>query len=152
MAKLHSRKKGKAGRKRPKAKVPPAWLSANQEEIKEAIRNMVKEGIAPSKIGIMLRDRYGVPNVKLVLGVTLSQFLKKEGLAPEYPEDLMNLIKKAVKMREHLKLFKKDISNKVKLSHVESKIHRLVKYYTRTGKLPPHWKYDPEKAALLVKQ
>jgi small subunit ribosomal protein S15 len=34
---------------------------------------------------------------------------------------------------------------------VESKIHRLVKYYREKGKVPAGWAYDPETAALLIK-
>ena len=82
---------------------------------------------------------------------SLLAFLKKEKAAPEYPEDLMTLIRKAVRMREHMKGSKKDVHNKVKLGHVESKIMRLVKYYSKTGALQKGWKYDPESAALLVK-
>ena len=53
-------------------------------------------------------------------------------------------------VRKHLKENKRDKSNAIKLSHVESKIKRLVVYY-RGKKLPKDWKYEPEKAALLVK-
>lgn len=151
MARLHSRKKGKAGRKRQKPKTAPKWFAANPQEVKEEILKMVRAGVQPSKIGIILRDKYGIPTVKVALGVSLSQFLKKEGVAQEYPEDLLSLIRRAVKVSAHLKTSKKDVHNKVKLSHIESKISRLVKYYTHNGRLPSDWKYDREKAVLLVK-
>ena len=32
----------------------------------------------------------------------------------------------------------------------ESKIHRLVKYYKNTGRLPPEWKFDQSKAKLVI--
>ena len=54
-------------------------------------------------------------------------------------------------MREHLRTNRSDRHNRTKLIHVESKIGRLVKYYTRNGRLPADWKYDPETAQLLVK-
>ena len=54
-------------------------------------------------------------------------------------------------MREHLRTNRSDKHNRTKLIHVESKIARLAKYYTREGVLPADWKYDPETAALLVK-
>ncbi|MBC7119946.1 MAG: 30S ribosomal protein S15, partial [Methanobacteriaceae archaeon] len=69
----------------------------------------------------------------------------------EYPEDLINLMKKAVNIREHLKEHPKDLHSRRGLQLVESKIRRLVKYYVRKGVLPEGWKYDPEKAALIVK-
>lgn len=151
MAKLHSRKKGNSGRKMPKSKVEPKWFTGNVNETKEVITRMVKEGIAFSKIGTTLRDKYGVPNARAALGMNMSAFVKKEGLAPEYPEDMLNLIKRAINVRAHLKTCKGDIANKVKLSHIESKIGRLAKYYSSTGRIPRNWKYDPERAVLLVK-
>ncbi|MCL5011319.1 MAG: 30S ribosomal protein S15, partial [Candidatus Marsarchaeota archaeon] len=62
----------------------------------------------------------------------------------------VQLIKRAVRLRNHLKNNKKDLSNTNSLKRVESKILRSVKYY-RGRKLPSDWKYEPEKAALLVK-
>lgn len=118
--------------------------------MREIILRMAKEGVPASKIGLALRDQHGVPNVRAALGSSLSAFLKSENALPEYPEDLMTLIRKAVSMQEHLKT-RRDLHNSVKLRHVESKIGRLVKYYTSKGRLPAGWRYDPEKAALLVK-
>ena len=55
--------------------------------------------------------------------------MKGLGLAPEIPEDLYHLIKKAVSMRKHLELFRKDKDGKFRLILVESRIHRLARYY-----------------------
>jgi small subunit ribosomal protein S15 len=151
MARLHSKKKGKSGSKRPKSKVAPEWAAAKSSEVKETVLKMAREGAMPAKIGLFLRDQQAIPNVRAALGMSLKQFLVKEKAASEYPEDLINLIRKAVRMSSHLKASKKDVHNKVKLGHVESKIQRLVKYYSSKGVLPAGWKYDREKAALLVK-
>lgn len=62
------------------------------------------------------------------------------GLAPEIPEDLYHLIKKAVAIRKHLERNRKDKDSKFRLILVESRIHRLARYYKRTKKLPPVWK------------
>ena len=62
------------------------------------------------------------------------------GLAPEIPEDLYFLIKKAVAIRKHLERNRKDKDSKFRLILVESRIHRLARYYKRTKKLPPTWK------------
>jgi small subunit ribosomal protein S15 len=151
MARLHSKKKGKSGTKRPKSKSAPDWSEANASAVKESILKMAREGVPPSRIGLILRDQQAIPNVRAVLGMSLKQFLVKEKAASEYPEDLLNLIKKAVRMTSHIKASKKDVHNSVKLTHVESKIQRLVKYYSSKGEIPAGWKYDREKAALLVK-
>lgn len=46
------------------------------------------------------------------------------GLAPEIPEDLYHLIKKAVSVRKHLERNRKDKDSKFRLILVESRIHR----------------------------
>jgi ribosomal protein S15P/S13E len=51
------------------------------------------------------------------------------GLAPEIPEDLYMLIKKAVSVRKHLERNKKDKDSKFRLILIESRIHRY--YSTR---------------------
>jgi len=112
---------------------------------------MAKEGVPCAKIGLALRDQYGIPDAGAILGMRMSDFLRSEGALSELPEDLMNLIRKVVRMQEHIKSVGKDTGNKVKLSHVESKIGRLVKYYSGKGMIPQGWKYDREKVALLVK-
>lgn len=151
MAKLHSKKHGKSGRKRAKAKVSPKWVDYSEKEVKEIIADLAKKGTSPTMMGAILRDQYAVPAIKPLLGKTLRAHLAAENLLPQYPDDLINLIRKAVRMRNHIKGNKADTHGKVKLLHVESKINRLVKYYTRTGRLPSDWKYDSESAALLVK-
>ncbi len=151
MARMHSRKKGKSGRKRPKSKTLPEWVKVDKAEIEETILKLAREGVSPSKIGLVMRDKYAVPDVKLILGMPLYAFLRKNNVAGEYPEDFLELIKRAVRLRRHLKKSKKDIHNTTKYNHIVSKILRLAKYYSRKGVIPKGWKYDPEQAELLVK-
>ncbi|MBN1170201.1 30S ribosomal protein S15 [Candidatus Micrarchaeota archaeon] len=151
MARLHSKKKGKSGTKRPKSNDNPEWVTLKKEEAQEIVLKLAREGAPAAKIGLILRDQHGVPNARALLGTTLVAFLRKEKAYQEYPEDLLNLIKKAVRMNGHLKNTKNDTHNNVKLGHVESKIQRLVKYYVDKGRLPAGWKYERDKAALLVK-
>lgn len=131
--------------------IKPEWIEYSNEEVEELILKLRKEGNSTSVIGIILRDQYGIPDVKLVTGKKITQILKDHGQEQEYPEDLMNLIRKAVNIREHLKENPKDLHTRRGLRIVESKIRRLVKYYTREGMLPEGWRYDPKQAALLVK-
>ncbi|MDI9623293.1 MAG: 30S ribosomal protein S15 [Methanothermobacter sp.] len=132
-------------------KIKPDWVEYSNEEIEELIIKLYREGNPPSKIGIILRDQYGIPNVKSITGMKITEILEKHDIKLEYPEDLINLMKKAVNIREHLKEHPKDLHTRRGLQLVESKIRRLVKYYVRKGVLPEGWKYDPEKAALIVK-
>jgi len=129
----------------------PDWVEYSNEEIEELILKLTKEGNSTSKIGIILRDQYGIPDVKVVTGSKITHILEKHGQKPDYPEDLMNLIKKAVNIRDHLKENPKDLHTKRGLQIIESQIRRLGRYYVREGVMPEGWRYDPNKAALLVK-
>ena len=129
----------------------PEWIAYSNEEIEEFIVKFKREGKSASQIGVILRDQYGIPSVKEVTGEKITQILKRNGQAEEYPEDLMNLIRRAVNIRDHLEENPKDLHSKRGLTIIESRIRRLASYYVSEGKLPEGWRYDPTKAALLVK-
>ncbi|ADZ08356.1 ribosomal protein S15 [Methanobacterium lacus] len=129
----------------------PEWTEYSNEEIEELILKLRKEGKSTSVIGVILRDQYGIPDVKAVTGLKITAVLEKNGQTEEYPEELINLIKKAVNIRDHLEENPKDLHTKRGLRIIESKIRRLVRYYVREGVLPEGWRYDPKTAALLVK-
>lgn len=152
MARMHSRKKGKSGSKHPVAEVSPKWLQYSKEEVIELVLQMAKEGKKASIIGLILRDQHGIPSVKAVTGKTISEILAENKMGAEYPEDLMNLMRKAVRLHKHLAVNKLDKHNNRALKLIESKIKRLVAYYKKVKKLPADWYYTPEEAALLIKE
>jgi small subunit ribosomal protein S15 len=152
MARIHARKKGKSGSKKPPIKTVPRWVSYKKVEVEKIVLNLAKEGYSSAKIGLILRDRYGVPSVKLVTGKSVKQIMTEAGVYPKYPEDLMDLLKRAVNLRNHLQVHKKDYTSKRNLGLLESKIRRLAKYYIRKKVLPENWKYDPEQAKVIVQQ
>jgi small subunit ribosomal protein S15 len=131
--------------------VKPEWIEYSDEEIEELILKLKKEGHSTSMTGIILRDQYGIPDVKLITGMKITKILEKHNQELEYPEDLMNLIRKAVNIRDHLKENPKDLHTRRGLRIVESRIRRLVSYYRNEGVLPEGWRYEPKQAALLVK-
>ncbi|WP_054855031.1 30S ribosomal protein S15 [Vulcanisaeta sp. JCM 16161] len=143
-------KRGKSGSTRPVSKVTPSWVSYTQEEVEQLVVELAKRGFSPSMIGIILRDQYGIPLVKPILGKSITEVLQEHGLAPQIPEDLMNLIRRAIKIRKHLEEHPKDLSARRGLNLVESKIHRLIKYYKRVGKLPQDFTYTPEAFSMLA--
>ncbi len=150
MARLHSRKRGSSGSKRPLRTEVPNWVNLTPEEIENKIVEMAKEGKQSALIGTILRDSYGIPDVKLITGKSISQIMKENNVYPEIPEDLFNLMKRAINLRNHLEQNPKDIHSRRGLQLIESKIRRLVKYYRNTKVLPAKWRYSPEKARLLV--
>ena len=66
MARMHTRKKGQAGSTKPIRTEPPKWSNTNKDEIESTIQQLATSGTSSSKIGMILRDRYGVPDVTLV--------------------------------------------------------------------------------------
>jgi len=148
---MHSRKKGKSGSTRPAIKAKAEWVELNEQDVEKLVVKLAKEGKSPSAIGRELRDNYGVPLVKPIAGKRVLQILRENKLAPEYPEDMLSLIKKAVFLRKHLEKNPKDIHNRHGLLLVESKIKRLQRYYKRKKVLPEDWYYNAEEASLLVK-
>ncbi len=151
MGRIHARRKGRSGSNRPFRIDKPDWVEISEEEIVSKIVELAKEGYSQAMIGTILRDQYGVPDVKLITGKSIGNILEENDLAPKIPDDLMALMKKAVKMHRHLSNHPKDLGNKRGVQLVEAKIRRLVKYYKRVGKLPANWKYSLKDAELLVK-
>lgn len=90
-----------------------------------------------------MRDQYGIPSVKALTGKKIGQMLKDVNLAPEIPEDLNSLLKKAKSMARHLEKNRGDHRNIHNMQLLESRIHRLSEYYKRKGILPREWKYKP---------
>jgi len=146
------RDKGQSHSTRPARAGPPKWLKLDMSpnDVELLVVELAKKGYTPSMIGIILRDQYGIPLVKQVTGKKLVKILEKHGANLPIPEDLLFLMKKAVNLRRHLEEHPKDYHAKKGLMDLESKIHRLVKYYKRIGRLPPDWKYTPDQARLIV--
>ncbi len=150
MARMYSRRRGKSGSKKPLAKTKQSWLRYKPKEVEMLIMKLAKEGKTASKIGLTLRDSYGVPDVKLITGKTITKILNEKKIAPKIPEDLMALIKKSIKIRKHREENKQDNTSLRGLQLTESKINRLVKYYKQAKKLPVDWKYDVKSIKLFV--
>src|SRR3989338_3348371 len=148
MARMHSRKLGQSGSKKPEKK-RHGWLMYEPAEVEKLIVKLAKEGKQNSEIGLVLRDQYGVADVRS-LGMKVSKIAEKE-VKKEVPDDMYNLMKKAVQMHKHLNSNHHDAKATHGLELLESKIRRLGKYYAREGRLQSDWKYSMEKAKLLVK-
>ena len=101
-------------------------------------------------IGTILRDQHAVPDVRLVTGERISETLLRNGVGRKYPEDMMNLMRQALRMIDHLTTNHKDLHNRRQLELTESRIRRLAKYYRGTGKLDSDWAYKRDQLRLMV--
>jgi small subunit ribosomal protein S15 len=151
MARLHAKRKGKSGSTRPFLRANPEWVTTETGEIQDTILHLHQEGLSTAAIGVRLRDAYGVPNVKLATGQSITQILKAKGTKFALPEDISSLIKRAASLQSHFKEHAKDLSNKRGLQLIESRIRRLSKYYKKQGVLPSDWDYSVKLAELQVK-
>ncbi len=150
MARMHSRDKGKSGSTKPSVKKVPSWVKYGAKEIELLVAKYAKDGKTSSNIGTYLRDEYGIPDVKLIAGKSITQIMKEKGYSKKLPEDLTYLMKKVLKIRDHLENNKKDQPAIRGLRLTESKILRLIKYYKSTGRIDKDWNYDPKNIKMFI--
>lgn len=130
----------------------PKFDKFDKNEIYNKITELTKKGETKSKIGLELKKQK-IHSTKRLTGKRISKIqdelklIKKD----QIPDDLMALIKKAVKLIKHKATNKKDMTSKRGYQLTISKINRLRNYYIKKGKLPKGWIYTDDSAKLLVK-
>ena len=148
MGRLHSHRHGKSHSIRPVTVRAPSWITQSPKEVEELVVKYSKDGLTPSQIGIRLRDQHSIPLTKPITKKTVGQILKENDLVSEMPEDLENIVKKAVGLQKHLKANKGDRRNVRSLELIEAKVHRLAVYYKKINRIPQNWKYKSVVAQL----
>ncbi len=141
MGRVHTHRHGKSHSIRPVILSSPSWVSQDPKQIEELVIKYAKEDFSPSQIGIKLRDQHAIPLVRSITKKGIIQILEENKLKPEIPEDLDNIVKKAISLQKHLKSNKGDYRNVRSLELIEAKVHRLTVYYKRIGQLDKNWKY-----------
>ncbi len=140
MARVYSRRKGKSGSKKPMEKKAD-WVTYKPAEIEDIIVKLAKSGMGSAKIGLVLRDQYGIPSARMFTQKRIAKVLKEKSLYPkELPEEMFNLVRRAVNLHNHLQKNKHDYTSLRGYEITESKIRRLAKYYKKNGVLPLDWK------------
>ncbi len=147
MGRVHTHRHGQSHSTRPIAQKVPSWVSS-PKEIEELVVKYGKDGIPMSQIGIRLRDQHAVPLVRPIVRKSVKKILEENGIRQEIPEDLNNIVKKALNLQRHLKTHNSDKRNVRSLELVEAKVHRIFTYYKNIGVLPQNWKYKSVVAQL----
>jgi small subunit ribosomal protein S15 len=129
----------------------PEWVPLTATEIEDLIVQYTEHGMTSAKIGLVLRDQYGVPDVRLATGKTVTEIMREKGVMPDLPEDLSNLMRRAISLNVHVKNHKGDVSNLRGLNLIEARIRRLERYYKKNGVLPQNWKYSLANAEIMLK-
>ena len=148
MGRMHTHRHGKSHSIRPATLRAPSWITQSPKDIEELIIKYAKDGLTPSQIGNKLRDQYSIPLVKPIIKRTIGEVLEENKLRAEMPEDLENIVKKAVGLQKHLKANKGDSRNVRSLELIEAKVHRLSVYYKKINRIPKNWKYKSVVAQL----
>jgi small subunit ribosomal protein S15 len=148
MGRLHTHNHGKSHSTRPIEIKKPSWVTHSPKEIEEIIVKYGKDGLTASQIGIKLRDQHAIPLVWPILNKGITQVLDENKISQELPEDLNNIVIKAVGLQKHLKSNKSDNRNVRSLELIEAKVHRLSVYYKKIGRIPKNWKYKSVVAQL----
>ena len=150
MARMHSPGRGKSGSTKPMVDSAPEWSNTDEKEVTELILSLSAEGHSTAAIGTILRDQHAVPDVRLVLGKRIGQVLAENDISTKYPEDMMSLMRRALRLIDHLESNRKDRHNARQLELTESKIRRLATYYMNEGQLESGWAYKREQLRLMV--
>ncbi|MBI5377334.1 MAG: 30S ribosomal protein S15 [Thaumarchaeota archaeon] len=141
MGRLHSHRHGQSHSTRPIIPSSPTWVKQNTQEIEELVLKYAKDGLTTSEIGVKLRDQYAIPLVRAITKKSVTEILEQKGIKQEMPEDLNNIVRKALGLQKHLKTHTSDRRNVRSLELLEAKVHRLSLYYKKIGRIPKTWKY-----------
>jgi small subunit ribosomal protein S15 len=150
---MHTRRRGSSDSDKPVADDPPEWSDVDAEAVEERVVELAEQGHSPSEIGLKLRDEgvqgTPVPDVTLATDKKVTEILAEHDADPDLPEDLRNLMERAVGLREHMDDNPGDHQNKRALQNTESKIRRLVDYY-RGDELDADFTYSYDTAKELL--
>ena len=151
MARMYKSRRGKSGSSKPYVTEAPEWSNTNSDEVTNLVLDLGKSGHSTAEIGTILRDQHTVPDVRLVTGKRIGAILAENDIGGTYPEDMMNLMRQAARIIEHLGSGNhKDLHNKRSLEITEAKIRKLASYYISEGKLPSDWRYKRDELRLMV--
>jgi len=103
----------------------PIWLKYTEEEVKAIIQKLAGQGLTSEKIGLALRDQYGIPRVK-IYGIKIKGVLEEKNQFKE--PTIENLQKKLDKVIEHYKKNKQDKNAERSLIITKAKIKKREDY------------------------
>lgn len=87
------------------AETKPDWVKIKPAELEEIIIDLHKKGESPAKIGMIIRDKHGVPKARL-LGKRITQILKKANLEVKPSKEI--IIQRIKTLENHLSSHKHD--------------------------------------------
>jgi len=101
----------------------PTWLKYTEEEVKAIISKLANKGLTAEKIGLVLKDQYGIPDVK-IYGLKIKQVLEEKFQEPT----ILNLDAKLQKIINHYKKNKQDKNAERSLIITKAKLKKRQDY------------------------
>lgn len=113
-----------------KAIEKPVWLKYTEKEVKEIILALAKKDsdLTAEKIGLILRDTYGIPKTK-IYGFKIKSVLNEAGLYKN--PDFANLTKKVEKLQKHIEKNQQDKRTKRSLNINQAREKKTRNYLER---------------------
>jgi small subunit ribosomal protein S15 len=103
----------------------PVWLKYTKEELNAIILKLAGKNITSEKIGLILRDQYGIPKSS-IYGIKISEVLKEKDKFND--PDITNLEKKLEKIINHYKKNKQDKNAERSLIITKAKVKKRKEY------------------------
>jgi small subunit ribosomal protein S15 len=100
------------------------WTKIKPADIEKIIVELARQGNAPEKIGLILRDQHGVPKAKL-LGIKIGKVLEKNKLAID--SEKKNISTKIENLKKHSAKNKHDYTAMRKAVMYTATINRRTK-------------------------
>ena len=104
----------------------PIWLKYTKDEVKAIIIKLSNKGLTAEKIGLVLRDQYGIPTVRLY-GIKMKEVLEENFKEPT----LINLETKLQKIIDHFKKNKQDKKTGRSLMITKAKLKKAKDYHKK---------------------
>lgn len=110
----------------------PVWLKYTETEVKDIILNLIKKNpqLTSDKIGLILRDTYGIPKAK-IYKIKIGEVLKKEGFYRD--NELESVAKRVANIEIHKAKHKHDqkagralIIKKARLKKIKTYIEKSI--------------------------
>ena len=99
------------------------WLKMKHEDMQKIIVELAKEGKGPAEIGLILRDKHGIPKAKLVGGKKIKEILIESKLTPPSEKEF---VERKIKVTEkHIISNKHDYTAKRALAKNLWIVHKL---------------------------
>tara|TARA_Y100000310_G_C20614650_1_gene779979 strand:- start:1163 stop:1537 length:375 start_codon:yes stop_codon:yes gene_type:complete len=109
----------------------PVWLKYTKEEVEAIILKLADKGLTAEKIGLVLKDQYGIPKVK-IYNLKIKEVLDKKAKFEE-PTNI-NLKAKLEKVIEHYKKNKQDKKAERSLVITKAKLKKRQDYLKKKEK------------------